>query len=444
MARTLIFMAFVFGVVVGNLTCTPRSSVDVSVDAERHRAEGAQPSIELVDVEKKGGHFLLTGGTAELAVSAPGASRWEIFYMPVTSSDRALRLTTIEAAENGRFSFRLNAPEDLNGEVWARVHYPNGEVRETERVRVARRDTASVGDSPVSPSPRPEQDSGVASPERGTETATTDTDDSARADKLTGGKIERASLKRGGGEMRVTVNVPAFLMTLWQDGKEIETYYVGVGRKQYPIPSGMRTADQIILNPDWIPPNSEWVRQSEHEPYERIPASDPDNPLGKIKIPLGDAYLLHEAQGPSDIGNLVSHGCVRVLRDDIFDMTKRIAAGWALGISASEIEAARRNTTRRPIDLNGEMQVDINYDTMVVEGGELQIFPDVYEKGVNTVDNLKKELENYGVGTGEIPRDRLEELLAMVSRDRKVVIPLANLKAGRFDDHKVEPLIPQR
>ena len=58
----------------------------------------------------------------------------------------------------------------------------------------------------------------------------------------------------------------------------------------------------------------------------RIPAGDPDNPLGKIKFPLGNAYLLHEAQAKSDLGNLVSHGCVRIMRNDIFDLAKKIVA----------------------------------------------------------------------------------------------------------------------
>ena len=444
MARTLIFIAFLLGVVIGNLTCTSKSSVDVSVDRGGGNAESAaQPEIELAPAERQGDHLLLTGDLANLTVTATGASKAELFYMPVTSSDRALRLKTIENPENGKFNFQLNLPQDLNGEIWARVHYPSGEPRETNHLQIARKEPPRSNKPTPSPEPAPDQQQNQAQRGVGTEPATSDENESAREDRSTGGKIQRASLKRGAGNIRVTVNVPAFLMTLWQDGKQIDTYYVGVGREQYPIPSGMRTAEEIILNPDWIPPDSEWVRRTEHEPYERIPASDPDNPLGKIKVPLGDAYLLHEAQGPSDIGNLVSHGCVRVLRDDIFDMTKKIVAGRGLSISAGEIEAARRNSTRRAIDLNGEMQVDINYDTMVVEAGKLQIFPDVYEKEMNTVDNLKQELESYGIDASKLPREKLEEMLAKVDKDKKFVIPLNSLKSGKFEDGKTEPLIPE-
>ncbi len=146
--------------------------------------------------------------------------------------------------------------------------------------------------------------------------------ESARSDKFTGGRIEKTALEAGQPDIKITVNIPAFRLTLWQNNKEVKTYQIGVGQKEFPLVVGNRDATAVIWNPAWIPPDSAWVRKSDSvKPYERIPADDPQNPLGKIKIPLGDAYLLHEADSPSDIGNLVSHGCVRVLRKDMLDIT---------------------------------------------------------------------------------------------------------------------------
>ena len=110
------------------------------------------------------------------------------------------------------------------------------------------------------------------------------------------------------------MNVPAFRLTLWQNGKEVKTYQIGVGRKKFPLQIGERKATQIVWNPEWVPPDSSWVHESEDvEPGERIEADDPRNPLGKVKIPLGGGYLIHQAAKPSDIGHLVSHGCIRML-----------------------------------------------------------------------------------------------------------------------------------
>jgi hypothetical protein len=208
----------------------------------------------------------------------------------------------------------------------------------------------------------------------------------------------------------------------------------------------MRSADKIILNPNWIPPDSEWVRKSSDvEPYQKITADDPLNPLGKIKIPLGQAYLLHEAQSPADIGNLVSHGCVRVLREDLFELTKMISAAQSLSVSRQEIDAARKDTERRVINLDGSIPVDINYDSMIVEKGVLTIYPDVYERRTNTVENLRAELQQFGIDAGKLDEGTLKEMLDKVSGERKFVVALADLRAGDgLKKGKIEPLTPQQ
>jgi hypothetical protein len=392
------------------------------------------PSIELTPVEKsESGYLLLLSETLKVDVVAPEAERADIFYRPVTSSDRAVKLKTISAADGGRFESEIRAPEDFNGELWARIRYPDGHFVETERLRLAVRTKADA----KSKRPGNSNTNTDASPAR-----TVDDNESARSDKKTGGRIESAALKTGSGDVRLTVNVPAFTLTLWQGPKEIKTYYVGVGRKNYPIPIGLRAADEIILNPDWIPPDSEWVRAADIEPYERIPASSPDNPLGKIKIPLGDAYLLHEAQGTSDIGNLVSHGCVRVLRADIFELTKMIAAAQNLEITGKEIESYGKKHERRVIAID-EIPVDINYDTMVVEGGVLSIYPDVYEQKTNTVEELRAELESYQIDVSKLSESTLKRMLEKVNDNRKFVVSLGDIRTGNaLEKGSTRPLTP--
>ena len=44
----------------------------------------------------------------------------------------------------------------------------------------------------------------------------------------------------------------AFQLTLWQAGKEVKTYRIGIGRKEFPLPSGLRRSTQIVFNPDWV------------------------------------------------------------------------------------------------------------------------------------------------------------------------------------------------
>jgi hypothetical protein len=267
--------------------------------------------------------------------------------------------------------------------------------------------------------------------------------ESERSDKLTGGHIERAEFEAGRPDIKLTLNVPSFRLTLWQDGREVKSYNVGVGMKDYPIYIGEREATEVIWNPPWIPPASDWV--SSHKgvrPGEVIKASDPRNPLGKVKIPLGDGYLIHQAKGPSDLGNLVSHGCVRMLRADLYDLAEKIVAARSLPVTRKQIAIAKAGTKTLVAALDEPLDFDINYDTLVVEGGALYIYPDVYDRRTNTVARLRDELRSNGVNDSALDDATLEQMLAGVTRRTKFVVSVESIEEGRaLADGHAEPLL---
>lgn len=400
-----------------------------------NEARAAEPSVEVSPIEQgEGGWKVATGDAVLFTVNAPGAEKVSLLYRPVVADERYVELRAIDAPtdrEAGEFTAEVNTPPDFAGEVWARATYPGGATKESKEIalttRTASGDNGATGFDSQKSKTEVDGESAKTAAERAA-----DTDESARSDRFTGGRIKKASLRSGQPDIRITVNVPAFTMTLWQNGKEVKTYPVGVGRKAFPIPSGMRRATQVIFNPAWIPPDSPWVRASSGvEPYERIPADDPRNPLGKIKIPLGSGYLLHEAAAPSDIGNLVSHGCVRVLTDDLFDLAGKIVAARGLDISENELELLRLNTERRAVRMDEPLPVDINYDTPVVEGGALHVYPDVYERGTNTVERLREELRANSVNAPSLDEQTLERILERAGAGEEFVVKLSDLKAGR-------------
>jgi hypothetical protein len=266
--------------------------------------------------------------------------------------------------------------------------------------------------------------------------------ESEREDKLTGGHIERAEFEAGQPDIKLTLNVPSFRLTLWQNGKEVKSYNVGVGMKDYPIYIGEREAREIIWNPPWIPPASDWVGTHKGvRAGEVIKASDPRNPLGKLKIPLGDSYLIHQAKGVGDLGNLVSHGCVRMLRADLYDLAEKIVAARGLPVSRKRIESAKRSSRTLYARLDEPLQFDINYDTLVVEARTLYIYPDVYDRRTNTVARLRDELKTNGVDDSAIDDATLERMLSSVTRRTKFVVSVQSIIEGRaLEDGHVEPL----
>jgi hypothetical protein len=272
-----------------------------------------------------------------------------------------------------------------------------------------------------------------------------DTHESERSDKLTGGRIEVARFEPDRPDIRVTLNVPSFRLTLWQDGKEVKSYFVGIGLKDYPIYIGAREASEIIWNPAWIPPPSEWVMSRKGvRAGQVIKASDPRNPLGKLKIPLGDRYLIHQAASTSDLGNLVSHGCVRMLRSDIYDLAEKIVAARGAPVSRKRIQSAKRSSRTLVARLDEPVPVEINYDTLVVEEGVLHIYPDVYGRRLNVPQRLRAELESSGVDVSNLDEQTMKKMLSKATRRTQFVVETSSIEQGRaLKDGRVLPLIPK-
>jgi hypothetical protein len=273
-----------------------------------------------------------------------------------------------------------------------------------------------------------------------------DRNESERSDKLTGGRIELADFEPNQPDIRVTLNVPSFRLTLWQNGKEVKSYYVGVGLKAHPIYVGDREATEIIWNPAWIPPASDWVSKIDGvRPGEVIKASDPRNPLGKMKIPLGDRYLIHQAAKLTDVGNLVSHGCVRMPRPDLYDLAEKIIAARSANVSRKRITAAKRSSRMLVVRLEEPVPVDINYDTLVVEGDVLHVYADVYDRGTNRPSRLRAELEASNVDVSNLSDATIKQMLRKVTRRTEFVVDTRSIAEGRaLEDGRAIPLIPRK
>lgn len=386
-------------------------------DAEAHLTIDAAPVQQGEDSWK-----IASADAVTLTVYAAGAQSVRILYRPIVETGRHILLKTIETPaedRSGKFSSVVKLVPDFAGEVWAEASYPDGSVKQTESIDLAAQSSAAAQTAVRAPNPSANKNSSGRNGE------------SAQSDKFTGGRIEQALLQPGQPDIKITVNVPAFRLTLWQNGKEVRTYEIGVGMKKYPIVIGERRVTQVIWNPEWVPPDSEWVNESHSnvEPGEHVEAGDPRNPLGKLKIPLGDGFLIHQAAKISDLGHLVSHGCVRMLKDDISDLAEKIVTARALNITPQQIAKAMTSTDRLVANLSPPIVVEIDYDTLVVEGGVLHIYPDVYSRDANTAENLRAELKSAGIDPSNLDDQTLKQMLDRANMNEEFKVNAADLKS---------------
>jgi L,D-transpeptidase catalytic domain len=382
-------------------------------------ASGQRPKIEAAPLGRIAGQWrVIAADTVKITVRAPGAAGVKFLYKPSVAIRRHAELRTLSppADGSGNFSLEWRPGPDFCGDVWAEVFYPGEVVRRTEALSLATEASVTQGGAIPLDS--------IGNSVR--------TDESARSDKFTGGRITQAPLIAGDPRIWITVNVPAFRLTLWQNNKEVRTYQIGIGRPNFQLPIGERKAMEIVWNPEWIPPDSGWVEESEVvEIGERIEADDPRNPLGKIKIRLGGEILIHETAKRSDLGQLVSHGCVRMLTGDIVDLAEKIVTARRLPVSKGQIDYAMASTERVSVKLDPPVWVDINYDTQVVEGGVLHLYPDVYNRGTNIFETLRAELTGSGVDVAKLDDQVLRVMFGRVSLREGFRVNIADIKAGR-------------
>jgi lipoprotein-anchoring transpeptidase ErfK/SrfK len=240
-------------------------------------------------------------------------------------------------------------------------------------------------------------------------------------------------------DTRIVVNVPAYRMDLYQDGKLIKTYKVGIGYPEFPLPTGLRKADSVIFNPTWTPPDEPWVEAANKvKPGEKIPAGSKLNPLGPAKIPIGLPSLIHGGKAPSKIGTFASHGCVGLTTPQLNEFLPLLTGLTGSPITQEDVANYEKDKTEtKSVKLTQPVPVELRYETIVVEDGKLHIYRDVYDKDTNTEDNLRQVLAVYGVtpeDLSEAERTQISDALRDMSRDANGNLNTPNDKSD--DDNK--------
>jgi lipoprotein-anchoring transpeptidase ErfK/SrfK len=221
-------------------------------------------------------------------------------------------------------------------------------------------------------------------------------------------------------DTRVVVNAPAYRMDVFKDGKLVKTYKVGIGYPEFPLPQGLRKADTIIFNPTWTPPDEPWVK-GKFEPGKTVEAGSKDNPLGPIKIPIGLPSLIHGGKAAARLGGFASHGCVGLTNPQVQDFSVVLAGLGGAQLTPEEVAAhAKTREETKQVKLGSPVPVELRYETIVVEDGRLHIYRDVYDKGTNTEENLRRVLEAFGVKLEDLTeqeRAQVTQALQAMARD---------------------------
>ncbi|WP_246844457.1 L,D-transpeptidase [Hydrocoleum sp. CS-953] len=107
---------------------------------------------------------------------------------------------------------------------------------------------------------------------------------------------------------------------VYQQDQLKTTYPIAIGREGWETPTGTHKVIQKIPNPSWKHPFT----------GEIIPPG-PENPLGERWIGFwtdGTNYIgFHGTPNEETVGQAVSHGCVRMLNQDVLALFEKVGIG---------------------------------------------------------------------------------------------------------------------
>jgi murein L,D-transpeptidase YcbB/YkuD len=233
--------------------------------------------------------------------------------------------------------------------------------------------------------------------------------------------------------LHLVLNVPGRKLHVYENGTRTRTFSVSVGLPGWETPQGEYQLSEVIWNPWWNPPESEWARDR-----KASPPGDPENPMGRVKLQFGPLLYIHGTPDGVPMGRLSSRGCVRMRNDDVIELATLVHKYAVPGTEPRQLEKyVATPTLSRAFALRPQVRFTAHYTIAAVERGFLIIYPDVYGLAQSEMqEQVDRVLAAEGIDPSAVNRPRLRSLLRK-SGELRLAISVDSLLAPR---PRVRPL----
>lgn len=140
----------------------------------------------------------------------------------------------------------------------------------------------------------------------------------------------------------LVINLPELLLYHFHQGVYQRRYALAVGKKSWPTPTGDFYIRNKAENPTWTVPASIQAEMEEmgREVVEKVPPG-PQNPLGKYWLGTSAPGVgIHATNRPWSVGHFVSHGCIRMLPEEIAQLYQLVEVGTPVRIIYRPVKLA--------------------------------------------------------------------------------------------------------
>lgn len=214
--------------------------------------------------------------------------------------------------------------------------------------------------------------------------------------------------------LRIDINIPENVLRVIEGDEVVRTYRISVGKPGHDTPDGDFTIGRAEWNPSWRPPpGREWTRGREYTP------PGPNNPMGRVKLFFAPLYYIHGTPDASEIGQPASHGCVRMANADVIALARLLHERAQPTVPPTAIAGIlRQATTTRWSTFRTPVELTIRYEPIVVEDGNLRVFPDVYDRNRVHTEGVIQALLSAGYDVRGLDRQQIRAVLARAARAR--------------------------
>jgi lipoprotein-anchoring transpeptidase ErfK/SrfK len=120
-----------------------------------------------------------------------------------------------------------------------------------------------------------------------------------------------------------------FKISLFKKLKRVQVYPIAVGQAGLETPAGLYKIHNKAINPTWTVPNSTWAGSLAGQV---IPGGSPQNPLKARWLGVYDGVGVHGTDARGSIGTNASHGCIRMLIEDVEKLYDEVPIGTPIYI----------------------------------------------------------------------------------------------------------------
>jgi lipoprotein-anchoring transpeptidase ErfK/SrfK len=121
-----------------------------------------------------------------------------------------------------------------------------------------------------------------------------------------------------------------FRLSLFKKLKRVKVYPIAVGQAGLETPPGLYKIQNKAVNPAWSVPNSPWAGSLAGQV---IPGGTPQNPLKARWLGVYDGVGVHGTDARGSIGTNASHGCIRMLIEDVIKLYDQVPVGTPIYIA---------------------------------------------------------------------------------------------------------------